>query len=83
MTMWVWETRKFPWHQVGDFGRRFHGVRPGWVAMILVDGYPKQLEGVFGFAVDAAICRNYWIAYNDDEYTNRYNEIPEGENWHD
>jgi hypothetical protein len=81
-----YETRKFRWHRVGEDGRRFKGVRPlnGWVARIyLRNGFSEQLDGVFGTAVDAAICRNYWIAFNDDEYGNRYNEIPADEMWHD
>jgi hypothetical protein len=72
---------------------KFIGVKPynGWVAEVYVPGgNPKRLEGIYGFALDAAICRNYWIAHWDEaggaDYNrgnNRFNVIPEGENWHD
>jgi hypothetical protein len=78
--------------------RRFRGVyanpRGWWDARIHTRGGNTErlsanagLEpsGVFGFAVDAAIARNYFIAYADDPYTDRhdkFNAIPEGEDFH-
>jgi hypothetical protein len=80
---------------ISDDSRRFLGVRAnprgGWDARIHTRGGNTErlsanagLEpsGVFGFAVDAAIARNYFIAYWDDPYTDRHdklNAIPEGE----
>ena len=82
----IYENHKFRWHRIGENGQRFKGVRPlnGWVVVIsLRNGYSEQLEGVYGFAVDAAIARNVWIAFSDDEYANRFNEIPADEMHHD
>jgi hypothetical protein len=78
---------------------RYPGVRPnprgGWDSWIHIRGGNTErltanagLEacGVFGFAVDGAVARNYFIAYSDDPYIDqhdKFNTIREGENHHD
>jgi hypothetical protein len=69
---------------------RFKGVRPGWEAFIWVPGGYTESLGVWGFEVDAAIARNYVLAYwvSDEPYErkynyNKFNAIPEGEMYHD
>jgi hypothetical protein len=69
---------------------RFRGVRPGWEAFLWVPGGVTESLGVWGFEVDAAIARNYQIAYwvqhepyEQRNHFNKFNAIPEGENWHD
>lgn len=72
---------------------KFAGVKPfnGWIANVNVPGgNVERLEGVFGFASDAAVCRNYWLAHWDmggaEDYNrrnNKFNEIPASEMHHD
>jgi hypothetical protein len=80
---------------------KYIGVRnyDGWIAFVNVPGgntvrLNKDEYGlepaVFGFPVDAAIARNYWIAYwnmggaeNYNRTRNKPNVIPEGEMYHD
>jgi hypothetical protein len=66
---------------------RYRGVRPCdggfevWIS--LRNGLSERLDGVWGFAVDAAVWRNIWIAHHQDEYANRYGTIPADEMHHD
>jgi hypothetical protein len=105
-SFFTWDFSKEEVHMTREEERRFRCVRPnpngGWDALIHVPGgfterlrakpwHPdEKVGGVFGFAVDAAIARNIWIAYwnmggaeNYNRTRNKPNVIPAEEMFHD
>ncbi len=72
----------------GTYSKRFIGVKQdgplAWVGFVYAaNGYPVRL-GVWGFEIDAAVARNYFVAHFGEDYCNsKYNVIPAAEMFHD